>query len=510
MRTHYPRTPHLPWSPGAASDDVRVADLSGLLGREVVVTEKLDGENTTLYADGLHARSLDSAHHPSRAWVKALQGRIGARHPGGLAGVRREPVRAALDRVRGPGELVLRVLGLGRRRAAWTGTGPCGFCGGLGVPAPPVLWRGVFDERALRARCGSTPRGRRVTSCGPSTGFGPRGVRAAGGQVGAARARTDRHALDARRRSWRTGSARRPRCGRSGPGAAPDARGAARPRWGSPEGDPDAAAAVADVSARLDALGRTGDARLAGVLAALLHGAPRAWLAAPAGGTAGHAARPAASPTWSGCTRCCTGRTRTSSAGPGWYGCRPRPTWGCCTRSPAAGSRRTPRRASRWTGPRCTPRTPGCSASPLEPLRAGCGEALADLDTDAADRCWAEARERVRRRGASRPSRRPSRRPGGGGPGTSRGWSTWSVRRAAGRAPSRAACPASTRRVRSTTCARPAARAPTSGPTGTCCARAWTGSTPRWPTAGPWCGTPPPSTRTSVPWCTRSPSAATP
>ncbi len=52
MRVSYPRTPHLPWSPGVAADDVRVADLSGLARREVVVTEKLDGENTTLYSDG--------------------------------------------------------------------------------------------------------------------------------------------------------------------------------------------------------------------------------------------------------------------------------------------------------------------------------------------------------------------------------------------------------------------------------------------------------------------------
>lgn len=36
----------------------------------VVITEKMDGENTTLYRDGLHARSLDSRHHPSRNWVK--------------------------------------------------------------------------------------------------------------------------------------------------------------------------------------------------------------------------------------------------------------------------------------------------------------------------------------------------------------------------------------------------------------------------------------------------------
>lgn len=82
-RVHYPRTPHLPWSPGATADDVRTTDLSGLAGREVVVTEKLDGENTTLYRDGLHARSLDSAHHPSRAWVKSLHGSVASAIPEG-------------------------------------------------------------------------------------------------------------------------------------------------------------------------------------------------------------------------------------------------------------------------------------------------------------------------------------------------------------------------------------------------------------------------------------------
>ena len=72
MRTHYPRTPHLPWSPGATPDDVRAGDPGALRGREVVVTEKLDGENTTLYRDGMHARegwwaeSSDRACIPSR------------------------------------------------------------------------------------------------------------------------------------------------------------------------------------------------------------------------------------------------------------------------------------------------------------------------------------------------------------------------------------------------------------------------------------------------------------
>ena len=82
-RRKYPRTPHLPWSPGAGDDDVRLGACPGFEGREVVVTEKMDGENTTLYRDGLHARSLDSRHHPSRDWIKAWHGTIAREIPDG-------------------------------------------------------------------------------------------------------------------------------------------------------------------------------------------------------------------------------------------------------------------------------------------------------------------------------------------------------------------------------------------------------------------------------------------
>lgn len=73
MRTKYPRTFHLPWSPGATSDDKVHPDVEGMFqGHEVVMTEKMDGENTTIYSDGYcHARSVDSARHSSRDWVKA-------------------------------------------------------------------------------------------------------------------------------------------------------------------------------------------------------------------------------------------------------------------------------------------------------------------------------------------------------------------------------------------------------------------------------------------------------
>ncbi len=60
-RYKYPRTPHLKWSPGRSADDVELATTEAFEGEEVVVTVKLDGENTTIYRDYLHARSLDTA-----------------------------------------------------------------------------------------------------------------------------------------------------------------------------------------------------------------------------------------------------------------------------------------------------------------------------------------------------------------------------------------------------------------------------------------------------------------
>lgn len=72
----YPKTMHLPWSPGLQNDDRLITSLEVLMESEVVVTEKMDGENATLYSDHYHARSLDSRHHPSRDWIKSFHGQI--------------------------------------------------------------------------------------------------------------------------------------------------------------------------------------------------------------------------------------------------------------------------------------------------------------------------------------------------------------------------------------------------------------------------------------------------
>jgi hypothetical protein len=69
-RVKYPRTNHLPWSPGVNDDDRVMQDLSHFVGKRVIVSKKMDGENTTMYSDHIHARSIDSKGGADRAWVK--------------------------------------------------------------------------------------------------------------------------------------------------------------------------------------------------------------------------------------------------------------------------------------------------------------------------------------------------------------------------------------------------------------------------------------------------------
>ena len=70
MKIKYPRTYHLPFSEGLQNDDRMIETLDYFIGKEVVITEKLDGENTSIGRDYSHARSMDSLNHESRTWVK--------------------------------------------------------------------------------------------------------------------------------------------------------------------------------------------------------------------------------------------------------------------------------------------------------------------------------------------------------------------------------------------------------------------------------------------------------
>lgn len=71
MYTKYPRSLHVPWTESMTDDDKILKNMDHFENKEVIVTEKRDGENTSIYSDGkFHARSLNGNNHPSQDWIK--------------------------------------------------------------------------------------------------------------------------------------------------------------------------------------------------------------------------------------------------------------------------------------------------------------------------------------------------------------------------------------------------------------------------------------------------------
>ncbi len=75
-RTKFPRIPHIPWSPGATSDDRMLDTIDHFLHSPLIVTEKLDGECTMMSCDKMHARSEEACSRPWQSYIRALHGRL--------------------------------------------------------------------------------------------------------------------------------------------------------------------------------------------------------------------------------------------------------------------------------------------------------------------------------------------------------------------------------------------------------------------------------------------------
>lgn len=151
-RVKYPRTRHLPNSPGASADDVRLSDLSALAAGEVVLTEKMDGENTTIGPGYVHARSLDSPAHESRTRVRALAGQIQAEIPAGMR-VCGENLyaRHSIAYPRLPSYFLVFNIWQGDLCLDWDSTRE--WAGLLGLQCVPELYRGPFPGPDELWRC---------------------------------------------------------------------------------------------------------------------------------------------------------------------------------------------------------------------------------------------------------------------------------------------------------------------------------------------------------------------
>lgn len=147
----YPRTPHLPWSPGGASDDAYLLDVSQFKNHEVVVTEKMDGENTTLYRDGSHARSIDSRHHSSRDWVKAFHSGFASQIPEGwrLCGENVYALHSVAYHQLPSFFLLFSIWNEKNECLSWDET--LEWAGLLGVDVVTEIYRGPWNEEEIRA-----------------------------------------------------------------------------------------------------------------------------------------------------------------------------------------------------------------------------------------------------------------------------------------------------------------------------------------------------------------------
>lgn len=146
----YPRTPHLPSSLGATSDDKYASkETIDFLksGVELVVTEKLDGGNLTFYRDDFHGRSLTSGTHAWDTAAKALWSSVRLEIPVGwrISGESLYARRSVpYDNLPGV-YMVFGIWNENNELISWDDT--VEWCEMLDLPHAPVLYRGNnFDE----------------------------------------------------------------------------------------------------------------------------------------------------------------------------------------------------------------------------------------------------------------------------------------------------------------------------------------------------------------------------
>lgn len=149
-RYKYPRTAHMSGSRGSTSDDIHISGYSSFEGKEVIITEKMDGESFTFYADGyFHARSIDGRVHPSRTHtINALFKLIGL-IPDGVR-ICGENLYAAHSIKYTSLPSYFQVYSAWEGETCWDWDRTIALCNDLSLHTVPVLYRGVFSEQELR------------------------------------------------------------------------------------------------------------------------------------------------------------------------------------------------------------------------------------------------------------------------------------------------------------------------------------------------------------------------
>jgi hypothetical protein len=147
MSEKYPRTYHFPFSPGAKNDDRIASDYSSLVGKPLVVTEKLDGENTCLSRLGVFSRSHAApTRNPWATYLyprwEALRSQLGDLELFGES-------LYAVHSIRYPALPAYLFLFAVRERGYWhSWEDVTAFAALCELPTVPVLWEGTLASEA--------------------------------------------------------------------------------------------------------------------------------------------------------------------------------------------------------------------------------------------------------------------------------------------------------------------------------------------------------------------------
>lgn len=145
----YPRTHHVPWSLSKTNDDKTLSSVDHFQGKHVVVTEKMDGENTTMYNNNIHARSIDSANHPSRNWVKQFHASIAHNIPDDMR-ICGENLFAKHSIHYTNIKSYFYAFSVWENLICLSWEDTQFYLNELGILSVPVLYNGMFDEELIR------------------------------------------------------------------------------------------------------------------------------------------------------------------------------------------------------------------------------------------------------------------------------------------------------------------------------------------------------------------------
>jgi ATP-dependent RNA circularization protein (DNA/RNA ligase family) len=146
----YPRTLHFPFSEGATSDDKILNNTDHFIGKEIIITEKMDGENTTIYNDNYHARSLSSKHQSYHSWLLSFIPIFQKEIPDNwrICGEYLYAKHSIAYNNLPTYFMVFSVWDENNNCLSWSDTKE--FCDMLNLQTVPVLYKGIYDEELIK------------------------------------------------------------------------------------------------------------------------------------------------------------------------------------------------------------------------------------------------------------------------------------------------------------------------------------------------------------------------